>query len=55
MSDVTNPKNEAPVTKKEGGNKAVAIVAIIATTIVILACIIACSIIAGTFLMNAPW
>ena len=55
MSNEPIPQTEAPATKKEGGSKAVAIVAIIATTIVILACIIACSTIAGTFLLNAPW
>jgi len=36
-------------------SKSVTIIAIIATTVVILACIIACSVLTYTFLLNAPW
>ena len=41
--------------KVRKSSRTVAIVAIISTTIVILACIFACSMITYTFLINAPW
>jgi len=54
--------NEGPVIEQpefgrhnHKNSKSVTIIAIIATTIVILACIISCSVLTYTFLMNAPW
>ena len=55
MNEEQNNSYEITDVKKEKRSKAVSIVAIIATTIIILACIVACSIITNTFLMNAPW
>jgi len=54
--------NEEPVLNQpelgrhnRNNSKSVTIIAIIATTIVILACIISCSVLTYTFLVNAPW
>jgi hypothetical protein len=51
-ADVTQIHQDHKVRKN---SRTVAIVAIISTTIVILACIFACSMVAYTFLLNAPW
>ena len=37
------------------GNSAVPIVAIIATSVVLLGCIIACAVVAYAFTLNPPW
>jgi len=47
----------APVTYRsssDSGDK-VAIIAIVTTALVILACILACTVVAYAFLINAPW
>jgi hypothetical protein len=53
MSELNSePRQAQPVRKRGSG---IAIAAIIATAIVILACIAATTIVAYIFLQNAPW
>lgn len=55
MSDETagTPQSELYATR-DSDNK-VAIIAIVATAFVILACIAACTFVAYAFVVNAPW
>ena len=46
---------EAFAVQSSQGNKTVPIVAIIAGSVVILGCIIACAVVAYAFTLNAPW
>ena len=47
--------NEAFAVPSSQGNKTVPIVAIIAGSVVILGCIIACAFVAYAFTLNPPW
>jgi hypothetical protein len=46
---------EAFAGQSSQGNKAVPIVAIIAGSVVILGCILACAVVASAFALNPPW
>jgi hypothetical protein len=47
--------SEAFAVESSQGNNAVPIVAIIAGSVVILGCIIACAVVAYAFTLNPPW
>jgi len=55
MNDETSGTPQTDIyTTRESDNK-VAIIAIIATAFVVLACIAACTFVAYAFVVNAPW
>ena len=55
MSEETPESTQSDLyTSKSSGDK-VAIIAIVATAIVVLACVAACTIVTYGFLVNAPW
>jgi len=60
MEEAQHPVSRADVNEEftaqsSQGNNTVPIVAIIAGTVVLLACILACAVVAYAFALNPPW
>jgi hypothetical protein len=55
MSDETMETNRTDIYSTRESDNRVAIIAILATTFVVLACIAACTFVAYAFVVNAPW
>ena len=60
MEEAQHPVSRADVNEEftaqsSQGNKTVSIVAIIAGTVVLLGCILACAVVAYAFALNPPW
>jgi len=55
MSEYTPETEQEQVNTPGGCSNSVWIAAIVAVTVVTLACIVACTITAYVFLVNAPW
>jgi hypothetical protein len=55
MSELNLESTEAHVESPQRWGSAAVIVAIIAAAVVTLACIVACTVVAYAFLINAPW
>jgi hypothetical protein len=60
MQEAQHPISRSDVeeqftTKTSKGNNTVSIIAILATAVVLLGCIIACAVVAYAFTLNPPW
>ena len=60
MEEAQNPISRVDVKEEftaqsSQGNKTVSIIAIIAGTVVLLGCILACAVVAYAFTLNPPW
>jgi hypothetical protein len=55
MSDESRETSQSDLYATQESDNRVAIVAIVATAFVILACIAACTFVAYAFVLNAPW
>jgi len=55
MSDETTGTTQADIYTTRDSDNRVAIIAIVATAFVVLACIAACTFVAYAFVVNAPW
>jgi hypothetical protein len=55
MSDESTGTTQTDIYATRESDNRVAIIAIIATTFVVLACIAACTLVAYAFVINAPW
>jgi len=55
MSDETAETTQTDIYATNNSDNKVAIIAIVATAFVVLACIAACTFVAYAFVVNAPW
>jgi hypothetical protein len=55
MSEEAPKKTQADIYTSSDSDNKVAVIAIVATTFVVLACIAACTFVAYAFVINAPW
>ena len=55
MSDETTGTTQSDMYATRASDNKVAIIAIVATAFVVLACIAACTFVAYAFVVNAPW
>ena len=55
MSEETPEATQSDMYTSNGSSNIVAIIAIVATMLIVLSCIVACSFVAYTFVVNAPW
>ena len=55
MSDQSQETSQSDLYATQESDNRVAIVAIVATAFVVLACIAACTFVAYAFVVNAPW
>jgi hypothetical protein len=55
MSDQAPETTQSDIYTSDGSDNKVAMIAIIATAFVVLACIAACTFVAYAFVVNAPW